>query len=64
MSRPYRYMIITFMDGTIQRLGGNGDSLKGDGTVLTVYYDDGYGGLRDVHNFPVANIREYHWEAK
>lgn len=64
MSRFYGYMVITFMDGTTQRVGGNRDSLKGDGMVLSVYTDDGYGSLRDMHNFPIANIREYHWEAK
>jgi hypothetical protein len=62
MARRFGYMVITFMDGTSQRIGGNGDNLKGDGAVLSVWTDDGYGGLRDVRNFPVANIREYHWE--
>ena len=62
MARRYGHMVITFMDGTSQRIGGNGDNLKGDGAVLSVWYDDGYGQLRDVHNFPIANIREYHWE--
>jgi hypothetical protein len=58
----YGYMVITFLDGTTERIGGNGDNLKGDGTVLSVYTETGYSELRDVRNFPIANIREYHWE--
>lgn len=63
MSRRYGQMLITFLDGTSQSIGGNRDGLKGDGTVLSVCYDDGSGYLQDVRNFPIANIREYHWEA-
>lgn len=63
MSRYYGYMVITFTNGTTERVGGNRHHLAGDGTVLVVCTAPSYGGaLQDVHNYPIANIKEYHWE--
>ncbi|MET3349630.1 UNVERIFIED_ORG: hypothetical protein ABID57_001302 [Arthrobacter sp. UYEF1] len=63
MSRHYGHIVITFNDGTTERVGGNRHHLTGDGTVLVVCTAPAYGGeLRDVRNFPIASIREYHWE--
>lgn len=61
----YGYMVIAFLDGTTERVFGNRHHLAGDGTVLVVCTASGYGGeLRDVHNYPIANIKEYHWEPR
>jgi len=63
MPRRYGYLLITFNDGTTERVGGTSNSLKGDGAVLSVYTETGYSELRDVRNYPIANIKEYHWES-
>jgi hypothetical protein len=60
MSRYYGYMIVTFTDGTTQRVGGNRDHIN-EG-VLVVSTDRGYADRTDHHYFPLCNIREYHWE--
>ena len=60
MSRYYDYMLIKFMDGSTERVGGNEISLH-DG-VLSVRTTRTYGPSSDVRHFPLANIKSYHWE--
>jgi hypothetical protein len=60
--RFYGYMLIEFTDGSNDRVGGNRDRIA-DG-VLQVYTDDGYGQWKDIRNYPLANIKEYHWEER
>jgi hypothetical protein len=65
MARYYGYVVITFLDGTTERVGGNRYSLNSEGTVLSIYTSSvGDPALRDMHNYPLAGIREYHWEGE
>jgi hypothetical protein len=62
MSRYYGYMVVRFMDGTEQRVGGNRDNIH-EG-VLVVSTDRDYGSRTDHHYFPLCNVKEYHWEER
>ncbi len=62
MSRYYGYVLIDFMDGTTERVGGNRERL-GDG-MLVVYTARDYGPDTDVRHFPLANIKSWRWEGE
>lgn len=60
MSRYFGHVLIDFMDGRTDRVGGNRtDVHEGQLIVKTV---NTYGGVSDVHWFPLVNIRSYRWE--
>lgn len=60
MSRYFSYLLITFLDGSTERVGGNHHRVA-DG-VLTVWTESSYGDRTDRRSFPLLNIREYRWE--
>lgn len=60
MSRHFGHVLIDFMDGRTDRVGGNRiDVHNGQLIVKTV---NSYGDASDVHWFPLVNIRSYRWE--
>lgn len=61
MSRYYGYVLITFNDGTTERVGGNEDGIYNDQLVISTRSPYG-GGSKDVRHYPLSNIREWHWE--
>lgn len=63
MSRYYGQVIITFTDGSVEKVGGN-RARTHDG-ILVVCTEGSYGGdARDVHHFPLVNIRSWRWEGE
>lgn len=55
-------MIVTFTDDTTVRHNANRDRIQ-DG-VLQVYTDDNYGQWTGIRNYPLVNVKEYHWEER
>jgi len=62
MSDYYNYYLLTFVDGTSERVGGNDTSLR-DG-VLTIRTLGNYSPATDVRHYPLANLREWHKEER
>jgi len=62
MSDYYNYYLLTFVDGSMERVGGNDTSLR-DG-VLTIRTLRNYSGAVDVHHYPLGNLREWHKEER
>ncbi len=62
MSRFYGYMIITFIDGSEERVGGNRHAVQ-DG-VLVIRTEGSYGPSSDVSYWPLANVKSYRWEGE
>lgn len=63
MSRYYGHVLITFTDGTTERVGGNRDRIQDD--LLVIFTTDTtYGSTKDTHKYPLINIREWYWEDK
>lgn len=60
MSRYYGHLVVTFTDGTTERVGGNRHEVR-EG-VLSVWTDASYGGMRDRRWFPLSGVRSYRWE--
>lgn len=60
MSRYFGHVIVTFTDGTTQKVGGNRDRVANG--VLTIWTDTTYGDIRDKVNFPLTSIRSWRWE--
>jgi hypothetical protein len=62
MSSYYKFLVIEFMDGSTERVGGTETTLH-DG-VLTIRTYSNYGPYSDVRSFPVVNIKSYRWEGQ
>lgn len=62
MSRYYGYVIITFIDGSEERVGGNRHAVQ-DG-VLIIRTDTSYSGSKDVSYWPLDNVKSYRWEGE
>ena len=60
MSRYYGHVLITFTDGTTERVGANKDRIQDN--VLVIFTDTTYGATKDVRRYPLVNVHEWHWE--
>ena len=62
MSDYYGYYVLTFVDGSTERVGGNDASLR-DG-VLTIRTLNDYSGPGGARHYPLGNLREWHKEER
>ncbi len=59
----YRRVIITFTDGSVERIGATHAEVNSTGTVLHVYTrNTGDPYLMNSRKFPLVNIRSWRWE--
>jgi len=59
---PHRYYdtaTITFLDGTVEKVGGNHEEVRNG--VLTIWTDS-QGYVRDRVQFPLSAIKSWRWE--
>lgn len=56
----FAYVRVTFTDGTTERVGGTEARIWENQLVISTTHS--YGPNSDVHYYPLANIREWHWE--
>ena len=58
----YDHAVITFIDGTTERGGGNRERVV-DG-VLHIWTEDSMGGVTDKRSYPLVSVRSWRWEGK